>query len=146
MALTSKDVGVAGEHFFAFRALEQGFDVSFPTGDKSKFDLVVGNGRELLRIQIKTANTLVKGRYNFQITAAQQRQYACDDFDILVLIVLPERCTYIKPANIGTQVQSIGLAKRDNNNRFPSKWDVFLERWDYIYIETSGNMRAADAG
>ena len=76
MALHTKQVGVAGEHFFAFRALEEGLDVAFPTGDNSPHDLIVSSASGYFRVQIKTTNVLIKeakrrngDRYMFSIRA-----------------------------------------------------------------------------
>ena len=142
MALPSKQVGVAGEHFFAFRALEEGLDVAFPTGDNSPHDLIVSSVSGYFRVQIKTANVLTKSvrganeLYNFQITTRNGCQYAAQDFDLLALVVLPERCTYLIPSEVGTSIKSISLIRKEDGAR-TSRYEEYLERWD-LFSKNAG--------
>jgi hypothetical protein len=130
MALQPKQVGVAGEHFFAFRALEEGLDVAFPTGDNSPHDLIISSASGYFRVQIKTANALVTNeRYNFSVTPASGRHYESEAFDMLALVVLPERATYLIPSEVGTSVKCISLIRKEDGAR-PCRYEEYLERWD----------------
>jgi hypothetical protein len=142
MALQSKQVGVAGEHFFAFRALEEGLDVAFPTGDNSPHDLIVSSASGYFRVQIKTTNVLIKetrrnsDRYMFSITHNQNQPYGDGDFDVLALVVLPERRTYLIPSDVGIGVTCIGLTRRADGAQ-TSRYEEFLERWD-LFSKNAG--------
>ena len=142
MALQSKQVGVAGEHFFAFRALEEGLDVAFPTGDNSPHDLIVSSVSGYFRVQIKTTNVLIKetrrnsDRYMFSITHNQNQRYGDGDFDVLALVVLPERRTYLIPSDVGIGVTCIGLTRKEDGSR-NSRFEEYLERWD-LFSKNAG--------
>lgn len=142
MALQPKQVGVAGEHFFAFRALEEGLDVAFPTGDNSPHDLIVSSVSGYFRVQIKTANVLSKSvrgvneLYSFHIATTHNRQYEAQDFDLLALVVLPERRTYLIPSDVGTCIKSISLIRKEDGAR-TSRYEEFLERWD-LFSKNAG--------
>jgi hypothetical protein len=147
MALPTKQVGVAGEHFFAFRALEEGLDVAFPTGDNSPHDLIVSSVSGYFRVQIKTASALIKDatrgdaeRYTFTISHSsghlQKKAYDDNDFDVLALVVLPERRTYLIPSDVGTSVTCIGLTRKADGSR-TSRYEEYLERWD-LFSKNAG--------
>jgi hypothetical protein len=148
MALHTKQVGVAGEHFFAFRALEEGLDVAFPTGDNSPHDLIVSSASGYFRVQIKTTNVLIKeakrrngDRYMFSITHNQNQPYGDGDFDVLALVVLPERRTYLIPADVGTSVTCIGLTRKADGTR-TSRYEEYLECWD-LFSKNGDNRTLA---
>jgi hypothetical protein len=151
VALPTKQVGVAGEHFFAFRALEEGLDVAFPTGDNSPHDLIISSASGYFRVQIKTSNVLVKDatrsdaeRYTFTISHSRgpkKQPYDDDDFDVLALIVLPERRTYLIPADVGTSVTCIGLTRKADGAR-TSRYEEYLERWN-LFSKNGDNRTLA---
>lgn len=58
--MTTKQKGNLTELQCLTKFVELGYEVSVPWGENSRYDLIVDTGKELLRIQVKTAK-LVKG-------------------------------------------------------------------------------------
>jgi hypothetical protein len=54
--LTRKQRGEMAEAAFLAKAAGLGFRVSKPWGESSRYDLIVDNGRKLLRVQVKSAH------------------------------------------------------------------------------------------
>lgn len=58
--MTTKQKGNLTELQCLTKFVELGYEVSVPWGENSRYDLIVDTGKELLRIQVKTAK-LVRG-------------------------------------------------------------------------------------
>ena len=56
MELTTKQKGIITEEVIKLWFLQQGYNVSIPVGDNSRYDLIVEINNDLLKIQIKTGN------------------------------------------------------------------------------------------
>jgi hypothetical protein len=56
MPVQNQSEGLAEELFVAREAMNQGCNVSFPFGGKTKYDLLIERGGEILKIQVKTAS------------------------------------------------------------------------------------------
>jgi hypothetical protein len=64
MAKDTKSVGAITGLEFAFECIRRGAAVSEPIGDNSRYDFIVDNGKQLLRVQVKTASELKPGIFN----------------------------------------------------------------------------------
>ena len=131
--LPAKTIGTAGEQFFSYRALEQGFHVSQPLGDNLPYDLLVDSGLEIHRLQIKTTTTEEKGRsrkYGFALNHGKgSSSYQDGTVDFFGLVVLRLRTIYIVPQSSMTgrmkayvypeNPDSVGLLERYREN-----WDL----------------------
>lgn len=63
----TKSVGELGVARTLSRLLENGYAVSLPFGDNLRYDLIVDDGRHLLRVQCKTGRLDTKGSIAFPV-------------------------------------------------------------------------------
>lgn len=87
----SKEIGTIAEQAFILEALKQGFGVSVPIDDNLPYDVLIDNGKKILKIQIKTSQGS-GGIYNVNTTKSKNRSYNSSDFDFA--------CVYIEKLNI----------------------------------------------
>ncbi|WP_247729705.1 group I intron-associated PD-(D/E)XK endonuclease [Halovivax limisalsi] len=106
----SKDVGDETEAKVISAAISAGYSVSIPFGDNDKYDLVLDDGDELLRVQCKTAweNKSETIRFNTHSQTTKEGAYheatyqdAIDAF--LVRYPPDERFFWIDAADATTQ-------------------------------------------
>src|SRR5208283_5861543 len=65
-SMTRKQRGEMAEAAFLARVAGLGFGVAKPWGESSRYDLIVDNGRRLLRVQVKSAHRAgAHGGYTF---------------------------------------------------------------------------------
>jgi hypothetical protein len=101
---TAKAIGCTGETLFAFRAMEEGFVVSQPMGDKSPYDFLIDNGEDILKVQVKSSRwnenegTQKSPKYEFTLKHSKRNTtYESHDFDFFGLVVIPRRIIWIVP-------------------------------------------------
>ena len=102
---TRKRRGEASEAAFLARATSLGFSVCVPWGDSERYDSVIGRGRTLLRVQVKSASCYANTRYRVRTTGASYTIYNAAEIDFLVAHIVPEDLWYIIP------VEAIGHRK-----------------------------------
>ena len=61
MAKDTKSAGAVTALQFAYECVRRGAAISEPIGDNSRYDFIVDNGKQLLRVQVKTASELKPG-------------------------------------------------------------------------------------
>lgn len=86
----------------ATKLSEEGFTVSLPIDPHCPYDLVVDNGRRLLRVQVKSCHSFVRGRYAVDISCGAQnkkRPYADGVLDAFVVHLPKADAWYVLPAN-----------------------------------------------
>jgi hypothetical protein len=101
---TAKAIGCTGETLFAFRAMEEGFVVSQPMGDKSPYDFLIDNGEDILKVQVKSSRwnenegTQKSPKYEFTLKHSKRNTtYESHDVDFFGLVVIPRRIIWIVP-------------------------------------------------
>ena len=89
---------------FAFRAMEEGFVVSQPMGDKSPYDFLIDNGEDILKVQVKSSRwnenegTQKSPKYEFTLKHSKRNTtYESHDVDFFGLVVIPRRIIWIVP-------------------------------------------------
>jgi len=100
----------AAESLFASHVMSHGFHVSFPAA-QPPYDLVVDCGSQLVRVQIKTSDLIVKNRYKFSL----KRKYSQKECDVVVL------------HPVGTELFAI-LLPEDFRDRLYFTLDVYKHR------------------
>lgn len=101
-----KRLGELGQIAFEYRATKLGLIVSRPYGDNNRYDCVVDNGHRLMRVQVKTTNSLRRGAY--EIHAGRRRAgrpkgspalipYLKSEIDYMVGYIEPEESFYLIP-------------------------------------------------
>ena len=101
----TKRTGERSEAAFLHKASSLGFGVARPWGDSERYDFILDNGRQLLRIQTKATNSLRAHAYETRATYTTGKGravYTRRDIDFLVAHVIPLDLWYILPVEICT--------------------------------------------
>ncbi|TAE22211.1 MAG: endonuclease [Cytophagales bacterium] len=140
--MLTKQKGDIAEQAVILKALQLGFGVCKPIGDRLPYDLVFDVGGRLMKIQVKSA-WFDEGRGNYVIdtrrTKTNRRQmvrstYAADDFDFAIAFIELLGIFYIIPINIFTSYGSeIHLVETEKRQRQP-KSALYREAWDLLLL------------
>ena len=77
------------EAAFLAKTAALGFRVAKPWGESSRYDLVVDNGKRLIRVQVKSAHRAgLHGGYTFHAHGDSLRAYNASEIDVLVAYVV----------------------------------------------------------
>ncbi len=82
----TKRVGERSEAAFLFRASQLGFFLCKPWGDSNRYDFIVDNGPELLRIQVKCTESIRARAYETRATytvGKRRAVYTRDDIEFI---------------------------------------------------------------
>jgi len=88
---------------FMLLSQELGYIISKPFGDNSKYDLIIDNGNDLEKIQIKSTSRKDTSSgmdcYNCLVCSGskQKQKYNEKDVDFIVIYVIPENTWYKIP-------------------------------------------------
>src|SRR5579859_7112877 len=98
VGLTRKQRGEMAEAAFLARAASLGLLVSKPWGESSRYDLIVDNGKRLLRVQVKSAHRAGPyGGYTIQAHGNTRKVYDASEIDLLAAYVVPVDAWYLVP-------------------------------------------------
>ena len=88
--LDTNQKGCYTEYLFALKCMELGYNVSKPMLDASRYDLIVDNLNELLRVQIKYRTLKNDGAKNplITISTSQYSIYKSSDVDIIAIYIV----------------------------------------------------------
>lgn len=129
--LTRKQRGEMAEAAFLAKAAGLGFGVAKPWGESSRYDLIVDNGRRLLRVQVKSAHRAGEhGGYTFHAHGNSARVYQPSEIDLLVAYVVPEQAWYLFPVEEFRKYKSMKLFPGSRRRR--SKFERFREAWGIV--------------
>jgi hypothetical protein len=92
------------------------------------FDFIVGDHGCLLRVQVKSTLCRRENGYGCSVRGAQCCRYAADDFDLLAVLVVPERVWYIIPAELILGKGKVFLYP----NSPKSKYAPYKEAWHLL--------------
>jgi hypothetical protein len=128
VSLTRKQRGEMAEAAFLAKAAGLGFRVSKPWGESSRYDLIVDNGRKLLRMQVKSAHRADEfGGYTFHAHGNTARAYRSSEIDFLAAYVVPVDTWYLFPVEEFRKYKSMKLFPSSRRRR--SKFEKFREAW-----------------
>ena len=68
----TKNIGALTALSFAYECSRRGAVVAEPIGDNSRYDFIVDNGKQLFRIQVKTASPLAKLPGTFNVNGTRK--------------------------------------------------------------------------
>jgi hypothetical protein len=88
----TKRTGERSEAAFLNKASSLGFGVAKPWGDSERYDFILDNGRQLIRIQTKCTNSLRARAYETRATYSVGKGravYTRKDIDFLVAHIIP---------------------------------------------------------
>lgn len=129
--LTRKQRGEMAEAAFVAKAASLGLCVSKPWGESSRYDLIVDNGRRLMRVQVKSAHRAGEyGGYTFHAHGNTTRVYRASEIDVLVAYVVPENAWYLFPVEEFRKYKSMKLFPVSRRRR--SKFEKFREAWEAV--------------
>ena len=126
----SKEVGDIGEISFLLKAKKIGFCVLTPYSSISKYDFVIDNFKELIKIQVKSTSKLdSRSRYKVALSHGRncKSSYSANQVDYFAIYIQPEDLFYIIPHSaVKTKTLILYPYKKDHvlNN--------YLERWDLL--------------
>jgi PD-(D/E)XK endonuclease len=101
----TKRTGERSEAAFLNKASSLGFGVAKPWGDSERYDFILDNGRQLIRIQTKCTNSLRAQAYETRATytiGKGRAVYTRQDIDFLVAHVIPLDIWYVLPVEVCT--------------------------------------------
>jgi len=128
-----KQIGELAELAFLHKAASLGFIVSKPCGDSAPYDFVVGLGRSVLRVQIKSASHIWQGAYYINThfgSSFHCSNYAAVHIDVLVGYVPPRDAWYIFPISVIGHVKSVRLYP--HLKRPHGLYEHWRNRWDLL--------------
>lgn len=126
--LTRKQRGEMAEAAFVAKAASYGWCVSKPWGESSRYDLIVDNGRRLLRVQVKSAHGAGEyGGYTFHAHGNTARAYEASEIDLLVAYIVPADAWYVFPVEEFRKYKSMKLFPASRRRK--SKFEKFREAW-----------------
>jgi len=139
---TRKKLGEQAEAVFLSKATGLGLAVLKPWGDSERYDLVVGSGKRLLRVQVKSTSFRKGNGYLCGFSSSQKNNgYTRGQVDFFAAYVIPKDVWYIIPAAAvlkrkGTELMlyPVQAARRDRY-----KYEVYREAWKLLRSGTKGH-------
>jgi hypothetical protein len=116
---------------FQVKAVEKGLIVSRPISDNYKYDLIVDNGIDLQRIQVKSCSYMYrKNAYKVSIGhgASNKKSYDKKMIDFYAVYLVDFSAWYIIP------VEKIQGKKTLYLNAIESIYDEFKEAWNLLQV------------
>ena len=95
-ACTRKRLGEQAEAAFLNKATGLGLSVLKPWGDSERYDLVVGSGKRLSRVQVKSTRYVGEKRYSITARGCTAA-YTAEEIDFLAVYIVPLDLWYIIP-------------------------------------------------
>ena len=127
-------IGNIGEAAFILKATKLNFDVSIPFNKNSPYDVLLDNGKRLLRIQIKTTSqtfTLQRNKRNyncFKFIPTHGRKskelYKNNSIDFFAFYIICKNTFYIMPCDaVKTKTIKFYTDKKDHVfNEYKENW------------------------
>jgi hypothetical protein len=122
-----KQRGEWAEMRFMAQAAEHGLKINKPWGDSAQYDFVVGSGRNMVRVQVKS--TMARCGAGYACSAKSNNLgYKPDDFDFLAGYVIPEDVWYVIPEPVIRGLGSVYLDPESDR----LKYSQYKEAWDLL--------------
>ncbi len=133
-----KQRGEWAELRFMAQAAEHGLKINKPWGDSSQYDFVVGSGRKMVRVQVKS--TMAKCGAGYACSAKSNNLgYKPDDFDFLAAYVIPEDVWYVIPEPVIRGLGSVYLDPASER----MKYSQYKEAWELL--KNAAGVEASEA-
>jgi hypothetical protein len=131
MLKNTKAVGAITELEFAWECLRRGGVISEPIGENCRYDFILDNGKELIRIQVKTASERRPGVFTFNGTRkivikkkSKAVPYNKSELDCLVTKAGGFWFFFTEPQNLCGSVEI-----RPKETAQASKWNSGKDNW-----------------
>lgn len=127
----SKGFGELIEMEFMVRAMRLGLKVSRPLNE-TKYDVIVDNGRNLFRIQVKATRSINnKNAKSYGVMTSYgtegKKLYNRSHIDFFAIYVEPEKCWFIMPVETICHAK-ITISMKAKNSKYAS----FKEAWHLV--------------
>jgi hypothetical protein len=137
---TRKWAGEQAEAAFLNKATSLGLSVSKPWGDSERYDLIVGSGSRLSRVQVKSTAYQHDGRCRYSINAqCHAALYTEDEIDFLAVYIVPLDLWYIIPVKACLNRKSLRFYPRATT--FRSRYEKYREAWWRLQSRNVANRR-----
>ncbi|HXM22615.1 MAG TPA: group I intron-associated PD-(D/E)XK endonuclease [Terriglobales bacterium] len=134
---TRKRSGEEAEAAFLHKATSLGMSVAKPWGDSERYDLIVGSGRRLWRVQVKS--TRYVGERRFSITARGcTAPYTEEEIDFLAAYIVPLDLWYVVPVKAFAPSKCLRFYPEGNSSR--GQYEKYREAW---WLMESKDARAS---
>ena len=133
--------GLFYELLVAAELVHRGFGVSWPVGDKEKYDLIVTHEDHTSRVQIKSSATKTKhGTYRVAYCyGSKKEKYTAKDLDFAVTVIQYNHgpAYYIVPVEDAIKCWRAtffqpGLHPTHPNTKKACRLEAFRDRWDLL--------------
>jgi|TARA_R100000808_G_scaffold7945_5_gene22797 hypothetical protein len=126
-----KSVGDRGELLVAYELLNCGWNVSFPFGDNSHYDIIAERDGRVRRIQVKCTEKLITTspggpRYLFNVSygSSKKEKYNTTDVDFIVCCALSGKRFWVIPvASVKGKTLKIFLEGK-TYEKYEKAWDL----------------------
>src|SRR5204863_7089011 len=125
-----KRQGEWAELVFMARAAALGCTVLKPFGESARYDVVVDDRGRLLRVNVKSVNTLSCGRYLVDLQTTRMARYKASDLDYFAVYVMPHDTWYIIPVRAALRYCNIEV--RPNQVTSSTRFERFRECWHLL--------------
>ena len=99
--LASNEQGDLGEVAFLHKAMSLGFAAAKPYGQNHRYDFIVGGGKNLWRVQVKTCAAAKDDLYKVGVYCTLNGvrvPYTDSELDFVVVYIMPNEMWYLLPA------------------------------------------------
>jgi hypothetical protein len=139
----TKRVGERSEAAFLDKAYDFGFGVARPWGDSERYDFILDNGLQLLRVQVKGTDSLRAGAYETRATytvGKTRAVYTRRDIDFFVGHVIPLDIWYIMPVEVCTPAPMLRFYPHRKAKKM--RLEGYKEAWRLLEAqeEENGNI------
>ena len=135
--MTSKRTGEVSELALALKARTMGFMVAKPWGDSELYDLLLGWGRRLWRVQLKCTRVIRSRGYEVQpihsVYGKGKMAYGAREIDALVVHIPPCDAWYVLP--VKDFAGSKCLRFYPDIECKGARWEKYREAWDLLRRE-----------
>jgi hypothetical protein len=137
----TKRVGERSEAAFLEKACDFGFGVARPWGDSERYDFILDNGLELLRIQVKGTDSLRAGAYETRATytiGKGRAVYTRADIDFFIAHVIPLDIWYILPVEVCAPAPMLRFYPHRQAKKM--RLEKYREAWRLLEAHHAGDI------
>lgn len=131
---TTKQKGDIAESYFIATAIEKGYEILKPFGDRKPYDLVIDTGNKLYKIQVKYARYDKKStRHWAKVTRSNSHKpYSISDFDYAAVYTKKNKDIYIIPIDVFVTYRNMLAISDSPRVNVPGKLHQYKNNWDLL--------------
>jgi hypothetical protein len=137
---TQKWAGEQAEAAFLNKATSLGLTVSKPWGDSERYDLIVGSGSRLSRVQVKSTQYEYPAKHRYSIRNLHHGTlYTEEEIDFLVVYIVPLNIWYIIPVKACLNHRNLRFFPGSTKAR--GRFEKYREAWWRLQSRKVSNRR-----